>query len=169
MWLCNLCFKSCTHCNHLGHVALRAGVLSRILHPHQNQEVEVVPHIVLRFYVLLKGHRLVVKFVPFQTWKTAAFINECPSNHVFFPPPPPNLQMSFHAALRTTDETGGFKDLLFSLLLASQVCKRVDDHAEDQIENDDDDDEEEEKVVNHSSRKQRLLKGSDIYKYIYLK
>lgn len=32
--------------NHLGHVALRAGVLGRILHPHQNQEVKVVPHAV---------------------------------------------------------------------------------------------------------------------------
>lgn len=55
-----------TNRDHLSHVALGAGVLGRILHPHQNQEVKVVPHVVFRFDVLLKGHRLVVKFVPFQ-------------------------------------------------------------------------------------------------------
>lgn len=40
--------RSClfTDRNHLGHVALRSSVLSWVLHPHQNQEVKVVPHIV---------------------------------------------------------------------------------------------------------------------------
>ena len=47
-----------------------AGVLGGILHPHQNQEVEVVPHAVLRLDVLLKRNRLVVELVSFQTWKT---------------------------------------------------------------------------------------------------
>lgn len=54
---------------HLGHVALGAGVLGRILHPHQNQEVKVVPHVVFGFNVLLKGHRLVIKFVSLQPCK----------------------------------------------------------------------------------------------------
>lgn len=67
-----VCAVWSTHRNHLGHVALRAGVLSRILHPHQNQEVKVMPHVVFRFDVLLEGHCFVVKFVPLQPCKTLA-------------------------------------------------------------------------------------------------
>lgn len=69
---------------------------------------------------------------------------------------------SLHGCIftRTTDETGGFQDLLLSLFLAPQVSKRVDDDAKDQVENDDDDDEEEQEVVDHSGCKQRLLRGA---------
>ena len=59
--------------------------------------------------------------------------------------------------LRTTDEAGGFEDLLLALLLAPQVSERVDNHAEDEVEDDDDDDEEEEQVVHHAGGEQRLL------------
>lgn len=61
--------------NHLGDVALGAGVLGGILHSHQNQEVKVVPHAVFRFDVFLKGHRLVVKFVPLQSCRTLALLS----------------------------------------------------------------------------------------------
>lgn len=62
-------------------------------------------------------------------------------------------------AVRTTDETGGFQNLLLPLFLTSQVSKGVDDDTKDKVKNDDDDDEKEQKVVNHSSCKQRLLDG----------
>lgn len=64
-----------------------------------------------------------------------------------------------HRAIHTTDETGGFQDLLLPLFLTSQVSEGVDDNAKDEVKNDDDNDEEEQKVVNHSGRKQRLLDG----------
>lgn len=67
-------FALSTHCNHLGHVALWSRVLSRVFHPHQNQEVKVVPHVVFWFEVLLKRHRLVVKFVPFQPCRTSSSV-----------------------------------------------------------------------------------------------
>ena len=67
--------------NHLGHVALGAGVLGPILHPHQNQEVKVMPHVVFGFDVLLEGHRLVVEFVPFQPCKTLALLNRSSSKY----------------------------------------------------------------------------------------
>ncbi len=60
-------------------------------------------------------------------------------------------------AIRTTDETGGFQDLLLPLFFTPQVRKGVDDDTKDEVENDDDNDEEEQKVVNHSGREQRLL------------
>lgn len=69
-------FICSTDRNHLGHVTLRSGVLRWILHPHQDQEVKVVPHAVLWFDMLLKGHRLVVKFIPLQAWKKLALFNE---------------------------------------------------------------------------------------------
>lgn len=53
--------------DHLSHVALRACVLSGILHFYQHYEEQVVPHVVLLFDVLLKSHCFVVKLVPFQT------------------------------------------------------------------------------------------------------
>lgn len=62
-------------------------------------------------------------------------------------------------AVRTTDETGGFQDLLLPLFLTSQVSEGVNDDAEDEIKNNDDDNEEEQKVVNHSGCEQRLLNG----------
>lgn len=143
-------FKS-TNLNHLGHVALRTGVLRRILHPHQNQEVKVVPHAVLRFDMLLKGHRLVVKFVPFQSCKTLAVFEKNSLNVNCF------VQKGFHVAVHTADETRGFENLLLSLFLAPQIGKCVNDHTKDEIKNNDDDDEEEQKVVNHSGCKKGLL------------
>lgn len=64
-----------------------------------------------------------------------------------------------YIAIRTTDETGGFQDLLLPLLLTSQVSEGVDDDTKNKVEDNDDDDEEEQKVVNHSGRKERLLCG----------
>lgn len=54
---------------HLRHVALRPGVVCLVLHSHQHYEVQVVPHVVLIFNMLLKGHRLVVELVPFESWE----------------------------------------------------------------------------------------------------
>lgn len=73
-----------TYHNHLGHVALGASVLGWILHPHQNQEVKVMPHVVFGFNVLLKGHRLVVKLVPLQPCKKLALFNASSSKYTVF-------------------------------------------------------------------------------------
>lgn len=62
-----------------------------------------------------------------------------------------------HKAARTTDETGGFQDLLLPLFLTSQVGEGVDNDTKDEVKNNDDNDEEEQKVVNNSGCKQRLL------------
>lgn len=61
---------------HLCHVALGACVVSLVLHPHQHDEVQVVPHVVLVFDVLLKGHGLVVKLVPLQPWGRQGRVEE---------------------------------------------------------------------------------------------
>lgn len=61
---------------HLCHVALGARVVGLVLHPHQHDEVQVVPHVVLVFDVLLKGHGLVVKLVPFQPWEKQGRVEE---------------------------------------------------------------------------------------------
>lgn len=47
----------------------------------------------------------------------------------------------YYLFLPTTYKTCRLQDLLFLLFLAPQVGKRVDDNAEDQVEDDDDDDE----------------------------
>lgn len=60
---------------------------------------------------------------------------------------------------RTTDETGGFQDLLLPLFLTSQVSEGVDDDTKDEVKNDNDYNEEEQEVVNHSGCEQRLLDG----------
>lgn len=65
-----------------------------------------------------------------------------------------------HRVVHTTDETGGFQDLLFSLFLTPQVRKGVDDNTKDEVKNNDDNDEEKQKVVNHAGCKQRLLDGT---------
>lgn len=54
---------------HLSHVALRTCVVCLVLHSHQHYEVQVVPHVVLVLNMLLKGHCLVVKLVPFESWE----------------------------------------------------------------------------------------------------
>lgn len=48
-------------------VALRPGVVRLVLLTHQDDEVQVVPDVVLQFDVLLKRHRLIVKLVSLQT------------------------------------------------------------------------------------------------------
>lgn len=53
--------------DHLGHVALGARVLGGVLDFDQDDEEQVVPHVVLHLDVLLKGHRLIVELVPLQT------------------------------------------------------------------------------------------------------
>ena len=50
-----------TDLNHGVDVALGARELRGILHLDEHDEVEIVPHVVLGFTVLLKRHRLVVE------------------------------------------------------------------------------------------------------------
>ena len=66
-WFYLVVVRTSTHLDHLGHVALGAGVLGGVLHLHQHHEEEVVPHVVLLLDVLLEGHRLVVELVSLQT------------------------------------------------------------------------------------------------------
>lgn len=54
--------------DHLRHVALRPSVFCGIFHFDENNEEEVVPHVVLLFDVFLKSHRLVVKLVPLEAY-----------------------------------------------------------------------------------------------------
>lgn len=61
-----------TYLYHLRHVTLRPCVVGLVLHSHQHDEVQVVPHVVLVFNVLLKGHCLVVELVPFESWERQA-------------------------------------------------------------------------------------------------
>lgn len=60
--------------DHLGHVALGPRVLRGVLDTHQHQEVQVVPHAVLRLDVLLERHRLVVELVPLQSCRRQRYI-----------------------------------------------------------------------------------------------
>lgn len=150
------------HLDHVSYVALRSGVVRLVLLAHQNDEVQVVPDVVLQFDVLFEWHRLVVKLVSLQTCNNTqnwcqTFCGKCLKTcrhrtcllfadwtvSYLFPP--------------TADETRGLQYLLFLLFLTPQVSKRVDDDAEDQVEDDDDDDEVEQQVIHHPGRKQRLL------------
>ncbi len=53
--------------DHFSHIALWASVLCRILDLHQDDEEQVVPHVVLNFDVFFEGNRLIVKLVSLQT------------------------------------------------------------------------------------------------------
>lgn len=141
----------------MGDVAFGAGVVRLVLLAHQDDEVQVVPDVVLQLDVLLEGHRLVVELVALQT---------CDRTQ--------NRSQTFRPAVGasrsrrrgpTADETRGLQDLLLLLLLAAKVSKRVDDDAEDQVQDDDDDDEVEQEVVHHAGRKQRLLRTRTHVKY----
>lgn len=50
-------------------VALGSGELGGVLDPDVDDEVEVVPHVVLRADVILEGHNLVVESFPLQGCK----------------------------------------------------------------------------------------------------
>ena len=52
--------------DHFVDVALGAGELCGVLDPDIDDEVEVVPHVVLRADVVLEGHDLVVERLPLQ-------------------------------------------------------------------------------------------------------
>ena len=54
--------------DHFVHVALRARKFRGIFDLDQNDEVEVVPHVVLRTDVFLEGNVLVVKGLTFQSY-----------------------------------------------------------------------------------------------------
>jgi len=54
--------------DHRADVALRPSKFGRIFDLDQNDEEQVVPHVVLQFAVFLKRHRLVVKCRPIQTY-----------------------------------------------------------------------------------------------------
>lgn len=56
---------------HLSDIAFRTRVFSGIFDFHQHNKEQVVPHVVFLFYVLLKSHCLVVKFVTFQACRPA--------------------------------------------------------------------------------------------------
>lgn len=55
------CNQQDTHLDHFVDVALRSGELRRVLDLDEDDEVEVVPHVVLVSSVLLEGHVLVVE------------------------------------------------------------------------------------------------------------
>ncbi len=57
----------------------------------------------------------------------------------------------------TADETRGLEDLLFPLLLTSQISKRINDDTKDQIQHDDDHQEEKQKVIHDPCGEQMLL------------
>ena len=56
-----------SHLDHQGHVALGPRVVRLVLLAQQDDEVQVVPDVVLQRDVLLEGHRLVVELVSLQT------------------------------------------------------------------------------------------------------
>lgn len=63
----NLRLLGLTYLDHFSHVALRAGVLGGVLDFDQDDEEQVVPHVVLHLDVLLEGDCLVVELVSLQT------------------------------------------------------------------------------------------------------
>lgn len=63
----NACAWLYPYPDHFGHVALRASVLCRILDFHQDDEEQVVPHVVLHFDVFFESNCLIVKLVSLQT------------------------------------------------------------------------------------------------------
>lgn len=72
------------HLDHVSHVALWPRVVRLVLLAHQDDEVQVVPDVVLQLDVLLEGHRLVVKLVPLQT----CMVPESERGPAATPPPP---------------------------------------------------------------------------------
>lgn len=56
------------HLDHFRHVALGPGVLRGVLHFHQHDEAQVVPHVVFFLDVLFKGDSLVVELVSLQAY-----------------------------------------------------------------------------------------------------
>jgi len=66
------------HLDHGVYVTLRTSELSRIFHLDENDEEQIVPHIVLVFAMLLKRHGLVVKCRPLKTCQST----HTPSRHV---------------------------------------------------------------------------------------
>ena len=59
------------HLNHGVYVALGPRELRGVLDSDKDDEVEIVPHVVLLLAVLLERHRLVVKRRPLQTYMHA--------------------------------------------------------------------------------------------------
>ena len=49
-------------------------VFCRILHFDENHEIQVMPHVVLSFDVLIKGDGLVVKVSPWETTNEAGVV-----------------------------------------------------------------------------------------------
>lgn len=56
-----------SHLDHLSNVALGACVFRGVLDPHQNDEEQIVPQVVLFLDVLLKCHCFVIKLISLQT------------------------------------------------------------------------------------------------------
>lgn len=82
-WRIRSGWASRTHRDHLCHVALRPCVFCRVLHLHQDDEVQVMPHVVLWLDVLLEGDCLVVKLVPLQACKTQETLGNFSLNQNF--------------------------------------------------------------------------------------
>ena len=64
--------------------------------------------------------------------------------------------LSRNLSLKTTNEAGVLDDFLFVVLFCSEICKRVDNDTEDEVEDDNDDHEEEEHVVDEPQGVERL-------------
>lgn len=60
-------------------------------------------------------------------------------------------------SIETADETSVFKDQLFLLLFTPQVCKRINNDTENEIQDYDDDYEEEQQIIYNSCDVQRFL------------
>ncbi len=55
----------------MGHVALWTSVVCLVFLPYQHNEIEVVPDVMLKFYVFLERYSLIIKLVPLETcWNT---------------------------------------------------------------------------------------------------
>lgn len=75
--------SQCSHPDHLSDVALRACVFSGVLDPHQHNEVQVMPQVVLFLDVLLKRHCFIIKLISLQTWVNKQVTQKInPQSHV---------------------------------------------------------------------------------------
>lgn len=59
----------CTHFDHCIHVALRSGELCGIFDFYQNDEIQIVPHVVFALDMLFEAYRFVVESRPIESYK----------------------------------------------------------------------------------------------------
>ena len=104
--------------------------LSWILDLDQDDEVQVVPHVVLSPDVFFKRHIFVVKFLT----KVSSFYLEYNWPYA-------------HLPFQSTYKTGILDNFFLVLLFGSQISKSVDDDTENKIKYDDDNHEKEEHII----------------------